>query len=377
MLYWKGFLIAVLSALFMVYHMDDHSSYQQHPPQCDLSSILSDYNKQLQQFISISSKMVIENTPYWIGQDPSIINKLKQRQFQHIYKVVYHWGYNEKVLYRVFQDCKGQPSPPPQLGHNKNVSRFIGYTNPVQIITHIHRDWTEDGQPIRGLLYKPILDELSQISSKKTILVPGSGLGRLAYEIAHIGHKVVAIEYSPLMSIASKHIIQHLGNDQSIFYPNIYETLRNTYDSKVFFTPSYFPDKKPMTDHHPITTLKDITILTGDFISHAKKLEKKYDVITTCFFIDTATNTLDYIWAIKKLLSRDGLWINVGPLHYHVDISRGGVHYTLEDLFSVFDNFGFQLIMNKTLASTPYAPEMTGRSLYSFYNPIFFIARLK
>mmetsp|Transcript_36175 Transcript_36175/g.77140 ORF Transcript_36175/g.77140 Transcript_36175/m.77140 type:complete len:169 (+) Transcript_36175:394-900(+) len=42
-----------------------------------------------------------------------------------------------------------------------------------------------------------------------------------------------------------------------------------------------------------------------------------YGSITTCFFIDTATNVYEYILTIRNLLRTGGVWINLGPLHWH------------------------------------------------------------
>jgi len=39
-----------------------------------------------------------------------------------------------------------------------------------------------------------------------------------------------------------------------------------------------------------------------------------FDVVVTCFFIDTAANILDYLLSIRKLLVEGGIWINMGPL---------------------------------------------------------------
>lgn len=42
-----------------------------------------------------------------------------------------------------------------------------------------------------------------------------------------------------------------------------------------------------------------------------------WDVVVTCFFIDTANNVIDYLEAIYRLLKPGGRWVNFGPLEYH------------------------------------------------------------
>ena len=76
-------------------------------------------------------------------------------------------------------------------------------------------------------------------------------------------------------------------------------------------------------------------------LSHANKNELKYHAIVTCFFLDTATSVLDYIYLIYNLLyvddkerntshtttsgdysndeNNNGIWINVGPLQWHAN----------------------------------------------------------
>ena len=58
------------------------------------------------------------------------------------------------------------------------------------------RDWSEYGEPEREMCYTPILDEIENLfghfnSAQRyniKMLVPGAGLGRLAYEIATRGY---------------------------------------------------------------------------------------------------------------------------------------------------------------------------------------------
>ena len=37
-----------------------------------------------------------------------------------------------------------------------------------------------------------------------------------------------------------------------------------------------------------------------------------WDVVVTCFFIDTATNIISYLEVIHKILKEGGTWINIG-----------------------------------------------------------------
>lgn len=60
-----------------------------------------------------------------------------------------------------------------------------------EALRHFVRDWSAEGQPEREHIFKPILDVLAQVPaeerSRMKVLVPGSGLGRLAWEISELG----------------------------------------------------------------------------------------------------------------------------------------------------------------------------------------------
>ncbi|XP_077864473.1 carnosine N-methyltransferase-like [Saccoglossus kowalevskii] len=76
------------------------------------------------------------------------------------------------------------------------------------------RDWSEDGQKERDTDYKPIIEEIMKRFppdkcdvSKISVLVPGAGLGRLAYEIAGKGYICQGNEISLFMLFSSNFIL--------------------------------------------------------------------------------------------------------------------------------------------------------------------------
>jgi N2227-like protein len=58
-------------------------------------------------------------------------------------------------------------------------------------LKHLVRDWGSEGARERDVIFAPILAELSKIPPERRsghrVLVPGAGLGRLAWEIASMG----------------------------------------------------------------------------------------------------------------------------------------------------------------------------------------------
>lgn len=58
-------------------------------------------------------------------------------------------------------------------------------------LKHFVRDWSEEGKAERTRIFAPILELLKEVDAKERdgmkVLVPGCGLGRLAWEIAQLG----------------------------------------------------------------------------------------------------------------------------------------------------------------------------------------------
>ena len=81
------------------------------------------------------------------------------------------------------------------------------------MLTHLYRDWSEEGKEERITCYTPLLQELErlypQIERRNTIkvLIPGAGLGRLAYEIALRGFQSEGNEFSYFMLFTSFFIL--------------------------------------------------------------------------------------------------------------------------------------------------------------------------
>ena len=99
----------------------------------------------------------------------------------------------------------------------------------VPLLLQLVRDWTEHGKELREQCYAPILSALaSWLPSTPRVLVPGSGLGRLAYEIAaaHAHASVVAIEPDTTSQIMAAHLMDpsscEADSTQRTIYPSIH-----------------------------------------------------------------------------------------------------------------------------------------------------------
>jgi carnosine N-methyltransferase len=199
----------------------------------------------------------------------------------------------------------------------------------IELIGHFLRDWSAETELDRQALLNPVLDclekEFKNITSAR-ILVPGSGLARLAYEIAQRGFNTDAIEFSGLMDLGAQFVLSKQDNP-SIIYPFIHESSFQRSGQ------SQCRPVKIQTHDCP----KNLQILYGDF---TKLRETNYDAIVTLFFIDTAENVLQYLDVVKQLLKPGGVWINYGPLKWG---SHAQLEFSLEELEQVIDVLGWKI----------------------------------
>ncbi len=252
------------------------------------------------------------------------------------------------------------------------LSSSSSYDSALQILTHIVRDWSPLGQRIRESLFDWVIDTLLYYKSKigdKPILVPGAGLGRLAFEINRVGFHVEANEISIVMAAAAYRFLndEHEGEeekeglaDQDVLflegeiYPFVDDFTINEVNSEDRFQSVMFHGSKKSTLYSSRRMSSDIhdssastaatkdeqrrspfgkqgdeevrkekvdsyatknqrddlsfSYTIGDFIQLYSTLDRggQYGAIVTCFFIDTATNIYEYILVMKNALKRDG-----------------------------------------------------------------------
>ncbi len=246
-------------------------------------------------------------------------------------------------------------SPPPTLfrmgssdDHRAMLElEFHSYDSASQIVAHIVRDWTKTGRPIRRSLYdwcciqvetflpptrwnrRTDVDGGATLSSRRgeslSILVPGAGMGRLAYELCQRGHHVEANELSPSMAAAACAILQRRVSGS--LHPFVLDAMANEVDSSRRYDAVSFPDidlqprslgkNEPRSNGSLSYTVGNFVGSTGDD-SYYRTRSGHFDAVVTCFFIDTASNLYEYIDMIGALVKPGvGVWINVGPVQWH------------------------------------------------------------
>ncbi|KAK6331876.1 hypothetical protein TWF718_002416 [Orbilia javanica] len=211
------------------------------------------------------------------------------------------------------------------------------------------RDWSDEGIVERNMTYGPILDAVERLFGMVTphcdvrILVPGAGLGRLAFDLAREGYRTEGNEFSFHQLIASNFILNHTGCAKEFKIYPFCHSFSHHRSHEYHLRHIRVPDVHPGTElnrylefttqdgafgHRPGTPKtyrykpsQYFSMSAGEFVSSYNTPEayESFDCVATCFFIDTARNLLDYMATIRNILREGGAWINHGPLLWHFE----------------------------------------------------------
>ncbi|XP_061907162.1 carnosine N-methyltransferase isoform X1 [Entelurus aequoreus] len=240
------------------------------------------------------------------------------------------------------------------------------------------RDWSESGQAERDTCYQPIIREIQRLfpsdkydMSKVSVLVPGAGLGRLAWEIARLGYVCQGNEWSFFMLFSSNFVLNRCEQLNCLtLYPWIHQ-LSNNKKSSDQTRPIRFPDVNPQS----LPLNSDFSMVAGDFLEVYTDADS-WDCVATCFFIDTAHNVIQYVETIWKILKPGGVWINLGPLLYHFEnmANEFSVELSYEDIRAAMVQFGFHIEVENESVHTTYTENERSMLRY-VYDCVFFVAR--
>ncbi|GAX15989.1 hypothetical protein FisN_22Hh155 [Fistulifera solaris] len=246
------------------------------------------------------------------------------------------------------------------------------YDDPHQVVAHIVRDWTAEGKQIRRQLYDWCLSKIDK--SGLRIMVPGAGMGRLAWELARNKHAwVEALESSVGMAAAAASILQR--KQSGMIHPYSSDQLSNEVNSSQRYLRVQYPDVDDLSTKqgHLSYTVADFLSLNG-----VVNNQSKFDVVVTCFFLDTASNVLEYITMITKLLRpKGGMWVNVGPLQWH---QKSQIRFSADELYNIIEEVGFQIMeWGVDVAPIEYrsSDKVVRSTHYDAYCPLRFVAVLK
>ncbi|KAL4399586.1 S-adenosylmethionine-dependent methyltransferase [Malassezia pachydermatis] len=239
------------------------------------------------------------------------------------------------------------------------------------------RDWSQEGEMERLLAYEPILDalvaRLPNDRRAQRVLVPGAGLGRLAFDIARLGYTTQGNEFSYFMLIPAHFILNATTHvHQHTLYPYIHGA-SNWVHAADMLRAVAVPDTLPSA----LPADSDFSMVAGEFVEVYAKPEERgtWNAVATCYFMDTAKNVIRYLEVINALLPRGGYWINVGPLLWHFEHEDvPTVELTLDEILELVVQCGFVIEETRMLEPQMYTG-MPNHMLLHHYTPAFWVCR--
>ncbi|KAK0447258.1 N2227-like protein-domain-containing protein [Armillaria borealis] len=243
------------------------------------------------------------------------------------------------------------------------------------------RDWSEEGKEEREACYGPMKDALlhhfasssDEDRKKLRVLIPGAGLGRLAYDVAKLGFACQGNEFSHYMLLASFFILNRTDEIKKYtIYPYVH-SFSNVYSRSTMLRAISIPDVLP-SDLPPGS---DFSLVAGDFEEiYGSEVDEgeephsgQWNAILTCFFIDTAKNIVNYMRIIHRILAPGGVWINLGPLLWHFENNNTNdpsVELDLEEVKALARTIGFEL-RNESTVDTTYTNNSEGMLGYVYH----------
>ncbi|KAJ2801296.1 hypothetical protein H4R20_003731 [Coemansia guatemalensis] len=266
-----------------------------------------------------------------------------------------------------FEDRMHSPEPIVKEGYMDKV---------LSTLKQLVREWSVEGRDERDQTFGPAIDalerEFANVAGESRggirVLVPGAGLGRLAFDICCRGFSTQGNEFSYFMLLTSKFILNSSQSvNQHVIYPFVHQ-FSNVAATSDQMRAVQIPDVLPTS--MPFAGTAEFSMAAGDFIEiYGSESEKeKWDAIVTCFFIDTAKNALEYLDVMWHAMKPGAVWINVGPLYWHFDNVEGesSVEFTREEFIELIKRTGFVLDEEQFEECVPLPYTSNSRSMLQY-----------
>ena len=279
------------------------------------------------------------------------------------------------------------------------------YDDAEQVLLHAARDWADGDGALAAERHRIVTAVASLLSTapleqprSRRVLVLGSGLGRLAFDVARsCGCDVDAVDASLAMTLAAATAAAHaLGGRTLRAHPWLLRTanLRTTaarLRSVDLPTPAAglpTPAAAPRQQGGGGKGTARLRFRHGRF-PPAQPPRAEYDAVLSSYFIDSASDdAADVIAAGARALRPGGYWLNVGPLKWgQVPGRPAASHYTWEELLMLLEARGFELLPPAEHGLVApghgasewggYLPRCGGEMQQEVYHPGAFVARLR
>ena len=226
------------------------------------------------------------------------------------------------------------------------------------IVMQLYREWGVEGAAERAECFAPVVAmcrkyapaPAAETGGRARCMVPGAGLCRLAYEVAaalpHVD--VLACEVSHAMLLPAQYLLgAHVPARTHTLYPFAHVTANVVHAATMPHAPVHVPD---VCVDPQLLRRGRLALTSDDFVSfcHAQPRAGSFDLLATCFFVDTAYNILDYIQAAARLLRPGAYWVNSGPLHW-VHHPRESVRLTVDEIVAAMETAGFVFVEPPTV----------------------------
>ncbi|KAF2995370.1 hypothetical protein E8E13_003527 [Curvularia kusanoi] len=218
----------------------------------------------------------------------------------------------------------------------KASKRLPDRVSTTQTLKHFVRDWADDGAQERNDAFPCLLSILANITATNpsltplTLLLPGSGLGRLGTTIADLGAFTVTLnEWSAYMNVGYRFLFSPTLSlsTPATLHPFV-DSLSHHASTENLLRPIHFPNSAPNPS---------VLLVEGDFTTAFTTQSTHFDIVVTHFFIDTARNLLSYFETIHMVLKPGGRWVNFGPLLYG---TGPFVQLSLDEVVTVVEEMG-------------------------------------
>lgn len=240
----------------------------------------------------------------------------------------------------------------------------------IEALGHYVRDWSRESDQELNVILKYVKGQLDNIippdeRTRTVIVIPGSGLGRIAHEIAEMGKhngttfgSVHAVEYSGIMHLCNDFVYSDSCiREKHTFFPFIHTCSNHINKSSQFRAYDLHPRvKKPRNlflHHEDFRHFELPNLFTYQNV-----------VVISVFFLDTAPNMIEYFERIQHLTTSNihrtvsnGYWINVGPLKYG---SAPRVEFNLEEIKQIRLKLGWKDIDSEETANNRFDDKFVG-----------------